>query len=202
MMLVARDLHYTYDHAPVLAGASITIAPGRIQGLAGPSGSGKSTLARILAGYLAPHSGQISIDGQPVARRGIHPVQMLFQTPELAVNPRWTIRDILSECHHPDEDLWQRFGLARAWLDRYPHELSGGELQRVSIVRALGPGVRFLIADEISGMLDTITQADIWQALASYIAARNIGVLAISHDEALLARIAAGVLRLEAGRVN
>ena len=87
------------------------------------------------------------------------------------------------------------------WFDRYPHELSGGELQRIAIVRALDERVRFLVADEISGMLDAITQAEIWRALLDLVAQRGIGMLVVTHDEHLARRLAARRVELRRGRI-
>ena len=125
-----------------------------------------------------------------------------FQSPELAVNPRWKIRDILTEVHGDQACRWSHLGVCDSWLDRLPHELSGGELQRICIARAVGPAVRFLIADEISGMLDTVTQAEIWQALLDYASQANIGILAISHDVSLLEKICVRILALEKGSTS
>lgn len=81
------------------------------------------------------------------------------------------------------------FDVRPEWLERYPCELSGGQLARICLVRALGPAVRYLIADEITTMLDALTQARIWKALVRYTADRGIGMLVISHDSALLGRL-------------
>ena len=82
--------------------------------------------------------------------------------------------------------LKDTFGLKDNWLNRWPSELSGGELQRFSILRALNPKTKFIIADEISTMLDAVTQVQIWEALISHCKANNIGILAVSHDKELL----------------
>lgn len=203
-MLIADRLTYRYKPGdlPVLFDATITLARGEVVGLAGPSGAGKSTLARLLAGLLRPQAGSVRLGNAPLHAVGASPVQMLFQTAELAVNPHWPIGRILTELHGRDDCVWDSFGIRQAWLERYPHELSGGELQRVAILRALGPRVRFLIADEISGMLDTLTQAQIWRALLDYCAARTIGLLAISHDTHLLQRVASRTLRMEHGMIR
>lgn len=200
-MLEARQLRHAYRGAPdVLRGVSLRLSPGEVIGLSGDSGAGKSTLGRLLAGHLAPQHGEIRLDGAPLPqRRGLSPVQWLPQTPELAVNPRWTIRRILHEAWIPDHTLCERFGIQPAWEDRYPHELSGGELQRISVLRALAPGVRYLVADEISSMLDAITQADIWHALLDVARQRRLGLLVISHDDALLSRICTHRHRLHDG---
>lgn len=201
-MLSGRGLSFAYASTGrrVLAEASIEIPSSRIVGLLGPSGSGKSTLGRILAGLVIADTGTVTVDGRPLPQRGRLPVQMLFQTPELAVNPRWRVGHILSEAFSPDEGLLASVGVRPAWRDRFPHELSGGELQRVAIARALGPATRYLVADEISGMLDAITQAELWKTLLLLSRERGIGILAISHDRALLGRIATATFEMDAGQ--
>ena len=86
----------------------------------------------------------------------------------------------------PPQNLKDTFGLKDNWLTRWPSELSGGELQRFSILRALNPQTKFIIADEISTMLDAVTQVQIWEALIKHCKANNIGILAVSHDKDLL----------------
>jgi len=200
-MLIARDIRVAFPDTgrAVLAGASLDIEPGEVVGLGGPSGAGKSTLARVLAGHIAPDGGVVTVDGMPLREDRYRPVQMLFQSPELAVNPRWRIRDILSEAYAPEPSLLGALGVRDSWAWRYPHELSGGELQRVAIARSLGPSTRYLVADEISGMLDPITQAEIWRLLLDLVRVRGIGMLVISHDAALLDRIAGRLLMLANG---
>ena len=189
-MLEARELHFAYrGRAPVLAGVSLALAPGEIAGLAGASGCGKSTLGRLLAGYLTPRSGSVTVDG--VERpRGWSPVQYVHQSSILAVDPRWRIGRIVEEGWEPDEATRAAIGVSRAWYDRYPHEVSGGELQRISLLRVLSPETRYLIADELTAMLDPITQAEIWRVLLARVA-HGLGLLTISHDGALLRQLAA-----------
>lgn len=197
-MLEAHDIELGYRPGDsVLRGVSLQLGAGQWIGLSGASGSGKSTLGRVLAGHLEPRRGSLRVDGAALPRRGLHPVQWLPQVPELAVNPRWRIGRILSEAWTPDAAQRRRFGIDDAWLERYPHELSGGELQRVSVLRGLAPGVRYLIADEVSSMLDAITQAELWQALREVAAERELGVVVIGHDQALLTRLCQRRLRLE-----
>jgi ABC-type dipeptide/oligopeptide/nickel transport system ATPase subunit len=201
-MLEVRHLSFGYGRRePLLRHVSLSVAPREVLGLRGASGSGKSTLGRLLAGFLNPWSGTILVDGKPLPARGFSPVQMLFQTAELAVNPRWTACRILTEAYEPSRDLMETFGVREVWLHRYPHELSGGELQRVAIVRALSDRTRFIVADEISGMLDPITQAEIWTALLAFAKQHRIGLLAISHDAALMERIATRCITLARGGV-
>ncbi|WP_339278563.1 ATP-binding cassette domain-containing protein [Paenibacillus sp. FSL W8-1187] len=176
---------------------SLTLEAGEVVGISGDSGVGKSTLARMLAGHLAPDEGEVRYGGRPAARRGPHPAQLVLQHPERAVNPRWRIRRILAEAGAPEPSLLEALQIAPSWLDRWPSELSGGELQRVCIARALGPATRVLIADEMTAMLDALTQAGIWRAALGVAQERGLGVLAISHDEALLERICTRRLRWE-----
>ena len=89
----------------------------------------------------------------------------------------------------------QSLGVETHWYDRYPHEISGGELQRVALLRAMAPELRYLVADEITAMLDPISQVEIWQCLLAQ-AKHGIGILAISHDTSLLARVATRVVTL------
>ncbi len=185
-MLEAIDVAVSYPGcAPVLTGHSLQVQPGERVGLAGPSGCGKTTFGLVLAGYLKPQSGRVLVDGAPLPRRGHCPVQLAPQHPELAVNPRWKLGDILAE-GRTDERLAADLGVDPAWLDRYPVELSGGELQRVVLTRALSEGTRYLVCDEISAMLDPLTQARIWRALIEETERRRVGLVVISHDPALL----------------
>jgi peptide/nickel transport system ATP-binding protein len=187
-MLEANDLHFAYARRlPVLSGVSLTLEPGEIIGLSGPSGGGKSTLGRVLAGYLMPDRGTVSIDGGTVLG-GWSPVQYAHQSAILAVDPRWRIGRIIEEGWTPDAETRDAFSVSHNWYDRYPHEVSGGELQRVNLLRLLSPQTRYLIADEITAMLDPITQAEIWRTLLSR-CARGLSILAISHDAALLKRV-------------
>ncbi|MDJ0387966.1 ATP-binding cassette domain-containing protein [Roseomonas sp. E05] len=197
-MLVAQDLH----HGGLLAGLSLALPPGQVVGLAGPSGAGKSTLGRLLAGHLAPARGTVRLDGAPLPAHGFCPVQLLPQAAELAVNPRWRVGRILEEAYTPGPAARRAFGIEDSWLRRYPHELSGGELQRVVILRSLAPGLRYLVADEISAMLDPLAQAALWHRLREYMAGQGLGILAISHNTALLRRLGRVVWRLEDGRLH
>jgi peptide/nickel transport system ATP-binding protein/Fe3+-transporting ATPase len=115
---------------------------------------------------------------------------MIFQHAEQAMNPRWRIRKIIEEGNCDCKDLLHSFGIRSSWLDRYPHELSGGELQRISLLRTMNPGTRYLIADEMTASLDPDTQAHIWQTVIPWAKKQQVGLLAITHNHKLLRRIA------------
>lgn len=190
-MLIAESLSFTYEkkQSRILNNANLTIQQGEIVGLTGNSGKGKTTLAKLLSGYLTPSSGTVTLDGSPLPKTGYCPVQMIFQNPEFAVNPRWTIDRIISEAGQPVPGLTRELCIETHWNNRYPHELSGGELQRIAVARALDVRTRYLIADEITTMLDGLTQAHIWNTVLSHIDKTGMGALVISHDQDLLNRI-------------
>lgn len=195
-MLEAVHLTFAYDQkAPVIDGVSIAIKPGQIVGLNGPSGCGKSTLGRLLAGYLTPASGKIRADGCSLDTRPSS-VQYVHQSAVLAVDPRWRLGRIVEEAWQPDEETRKAVGVSRQWYDRFPHEVSGGELQRIVLLRALGPATRYLIADELTAMLDPISQARIWSLLRAR-ADDGLGILAITHDRPLIERLTPHVMRMK-----
>lgn len=193
MKLEAQKVTFRYPgkrRRPVLQGVSLSIAPGERVGLQAPSGSGKTTLCRLLAGYEKPQRGEILLDGRPLQDyRGVCPVQMVWQHPETVVDPLLRLGDTLSEAGAVEERLAQALHIEKAWMGRYPAELSGGELQRFCIARALRPETRFLLCDEISAMLDLVTQAQIWRFLLEEAARRQLGMLVVSHDSALLRQV-------------
>lgn len=151
---------------------------------------------KILAGYQKPDSGRVLLDGKPLPKRGYCPVQMIWQHPERAMNPRLTLGESLKEADNIDRQLEIGLGIEPDWKTRYPQELSGGELQRFCIARALGQRTRYLIADEISTMLDLITQGQIWNFLMEETARRQIGMLVVSHSKDLLDYICTRQIRL------
>ncbi|MHB9293447.1 peptide/nickel transport system ATP-binding protein [Hollandina sp. SP2] len=195
MQIEAKNICFSYGKGkPVLDTVSFTLHSGERTAIIGPSGCGKSTLARILAGYLIPHSGEVLLDGRPLPSKGYCPVQLIYQHPEKAVNPRRKMGKTLTEGWEPDGPFLASMGIEKPWLERYPRELSGGEIQRFCIARALGPETRFIIADEMSTMLDVITQAQIWNALLDIVTARNLGLFVITHNPYLAEKIGARIL--------
>ena len=198
MQLEAIDVSFRYDKKSswVLEHQNFKVETGECVGLFAPSSYGKSTLARLLAGYLKPSSGQILLDGQPLPQKGICPVQLIYQHPEKAINPRWRLKKVLEESGALQLDILHSFGIREEWLDRFPRELSGGELQRFCVARALMSGADFLICDEISTMLDVITQAQIWNKILDEAKKRNMGIVAVTHNKALADRICTKVYDL------
>ena len=193
MSLETKNITFRYPRRgqrPVLEHVSLVLEPGERLGLSAPSGRGKTTLCRLLAGYQRPTGGEILLDGQPLSRyRGACPVQMIWQHPETALDPLLPLEASLNEAGPVDGRLLEALHIQPQWLRRYPQELSGGELQRFCIARALGPATRYLLCDEVSAMLDLITQAQIWEFLLREARRRNLGLLVISHSEALLRQV-------------
>ncbi len=199
MKLEARALSFRYDNGnrQILNNLSMTLTSMDRLGLIAPSGFGKTTFCKILAGYEKPDSGEVLLDGKALSDwKGYCPVQMIWQHPELSVNPRWKMGEVLKEGDQVEQRIMDGLGIEPDWLNRYPSELSGGELQRFCIARALGQRTRFLLADEISTMLDLITQSQLWNFLLEEVKNREIGLLAVSHSDALLERICTKMLRL------
>ena len=199
-MLEARGITYAYPGAAraLYQGFDLAVAPDERVALCAPSGFGKTTLCRLLAGYERPQAGEVLVAGEPLPRRGACPVQMIWQHPEAAVDPRMRMGATLAEAGEVPGRLLDDLGIQKRWLSRYPHELSGGELQRFCIARALAANPRYLVADEVSTMLDAVTQAQIWRFLVAETQARGIGLVFVSHSHALTERIATRVVDLAA----
>ncbi len=192
MRLEAKGISFGYKKGvKILDQFQITIENHERVGIVAPSGFGKTTLCQILSGYIKPASGQVLLDGKDIYKiQGYCPVQMIWQHPEKAVNPRLRMKDIIAEGDGIDERIMDGLGIERDWLNRFPGELSGGEVQRFCIARALGKRTKFLIADEISTMLDLITQSQVWNFLLTEVAERKIGLIVVTHSNLLMERIA------------
>lgn len=175
---------------------TIMLSRGETLGLSGESGSGKSSVAMVLAGFIKQKSGTISIPH--CNKNSPNPVQWVGQHPELAFNPKWTIRRSLQESfqNHDFTDLLKRFDIDEQWLDRLPKALSGGQLQRLALLRALTPYTQYLLCDEITAQLDSITQQIIWAQLRLLQKERKLGILLISHDTYLLSAMCKNIVRM------
>ena len=200
MILEAKNISFRYGEngREILKDFSLKADSSERVGLAAPSGFGKTTLCKILSGYEKPDRGQVLLDGKPLEQYGSYcPVQLIWQHPEQAVNPRLRMKSVLEEGDQVDPALVERLGIEKDWLNRFPVEISGGEMQRFCIARARGKRTRFLLADEISTMLDLITQSQIWHFLIEETRRRQMGMIVVSHSPELLERVCTRVIDLQ-----
>tara|TARA_R110002124_G_scaffold63350_34_gene173367 strand:+ start:4151 stop:5020 length:870 start_codon:yes stop_codon:yes gene_type:complete len=227
--VVASDLVQAYSSGRKLWGkadefravdrVSLTIVEGETLGIVGESGSGKSTLGRMIAGIEAPTSGTVSFWGQHYAkvgspdwRRQRRDVQVVFQNPAAVVDPRWTIhaqiREALtthealaaSEADDKAQAMLALVGLA-TMSKRLPHQLSGGQLQRAVIARALVLKPRLVICDEAVSALDVSVQAQIINLMLELRERLNLSLMFISHDLSVVRHISHRVGVMHAGQL-
>lgn len=190
MSLEGKNLSFGYTKDKLLfSGLDIEISEDEIIGLQGYSGSGKTTLGKVLAGYLPTFTGSIMVNGKRVPKNTFNPVQMIHQHPEKSINPRWKINKVLENLGSEKGLIMDEFGIKEEWLTRWPIELSGGELQRFCMARAFDKRTKYLIADEITTMLDGITQAGIWKTITGLCEQNKIGLMVISHDKSILNKL-------------
>ncbi len=198
MALEMRNVRFGYGNVPLFSDLNLTIEPDERVALIAPSGTGKTTLCRLLAGYERPQAGTVTVGGQHLRKKGACPVQLIGQHPEQTLDPLMRMEDSLREAGEPDGALLDALGIQGRWHSRYPHELSGGELQRFCIARALLVSPHYVIADEITTMLDAVTQAALWEFLLDDQRRKGWGMAFVSHSEALTKRIATRAIDVEA----
>lgn len=200
MILEAKNISFQYnkESRKILENFSLAVDSSERVGLVAPSGFGKTTFCKILAGYERPDGGEVLLDGHPISSyKGYCPVQMIWQHPEQSVNPRLRMKEVLAEGNHVEQRIVEGLGIEPDWMRRFPAEISGGEMQRFCIARALGEGTKFILADEISTMLDLITQSQIWHFLIEETKRRGIGMIAVSHSYELLEQVCTKIIDLK-----
>jgi oligopeptide transport system ATP-binding protein len=199
---------------------SFTIQPGETLALVGESGSGKSTTGRCILRLEEPTAGRIEFAGQDLRKlRGgalramRRHMQMVFQDPYESLNPRMTVGELVAEpmilngiCSRREapgrvKDLFTRVGLKLEYFNRYPHQLSGGQNQRVGIARALATGPKLLVLDEPTSALDVSVQAKLINLLGNLQAELGLSYLFISHDLAVVNHLATRVAVLYLGQI-
>ncbi|MGL5009055.1 MAG: oligopeptide/dipeptide ABC transporter ATP-binding protein [Paracoccaceae bacterium] len=232
-LLQVRDVQVTFDvpkrgawpwTAPhklhAVQGVSFDLNPGETLGIVGESGSGKSTLARAIVGTVRASGGQVLWQGNDLltltgdARRAQRrDVQMIFQDPLAALNPRMPVGEIIAEplvTHQPDlpkaevktrvRDIMDRVGLLSNQLNRYPHEFSGGQCQRIGIARALILKPKLVVCDEPVSALDVSIQAQVVNLLADLQRDMGLSLIFIAHDLSVVKHISDRIMVMYLGR--
>ncbi|MCC6175612.1 MAG: ABC transporter ATP-binding protein [Chloroflexi bacterium] len=216
--LEIEGLSKRFGHRQALSNVSLTVAAGEIVGLVGTSGSGKSTLVRCIVGLERRDAGRILWRGEPLPPSGPdratrRAIQIVFQDPRGSLNPRWTIRRTLSEpltnwgrmrrdrLDAAVHTLLTRVELPCEYRDRYPHELSTGQCQRICIARALATEPSLLLLDEPLSALDVSLQVQMLELLRRLHAELGVSMLFVSHDLPVVADLCQRVVVLRAGEV-
>lgn len=208
------------DQLLAVDSVNLDLVAGDSLGIVGETGSGKTTLARCLLGLLAPSSGTVAYEGQDLRllsrgawRRLRHSAQMVFQEPVNALDPRMRVRDLIAEplraAGHPDgNDRSKRIsevlaivGLGERFLDRFPHQLSGGQLQRVGIARALAVRPGLMVFDEPTSSVDWLVRAEILRLLQRLRLDLGLTYIVISHDLTTIRQITDRVLVMYMGQI-
>lgn len=216
--LTIEGVSKRFGRRQALANVSLAVGVGEIVGLVGTSGSGKSTLARCIVGLERRDAGLITWLGKPLPPSGPdretrQAIQIVFQDPRTSLNPRWTIRQTVFEpltnwgdrdrgrLEATARDLLGQVDLLPEHLDRYPHELSTGQCQRICIARALATEPLLLILDEPLSALDVSLQAQVLDLLRRLHADLGVSMLFVSHDLPVVADLCHRIVVLRAGEV-
>lgn len=220
MFLQVKDINKSYrkygkiEKQQVLKDVNFTIKEGECVGLVGESGSGKSTLSRLILGLEKPDSGRILIEDLNVKKwikENQGKMSVVFQDYTSSANPNFTVKEIILEplkvlgkkenLDKITEDLLDKVGLTIDLLDRYPHELSGGQLQRVCIARSISTKPKFIVLDEAISSLDVSIQAQILELLKDLKDELNITYLFIAHDLQVVTYLCDRIIFLYRGEV-
>ncbi len=220
-LLTIRNVWAGYAKVPdVIRDVSLDVMPRDTVAIVGESGSGKSTLARVVMGLLPRSRGEVAFEGDTLSpklsgrsRDQLRRVQMIYQMPDVALNPRQTLLDVIgrpmafyfgrsrAEVRARVLDLLRQIDLPAEFIDRRPSELSGGQKQRVSIARALAAEPDVIICDEVTSALDQLVAEEILRLLKSLQDRLGVAYLFITHDLGTVKRIANKVVVMLKGRV-
>lgn len=220
-LLVASNITAGYERTkPVLRDVSVELHAGQTLSIVGESGSGKSTLARVITGLLPPLNGEVGLHGKVLppalmnrSREQLRVLQMIYQMPDVAMNPRHTVSRIIGrplefyfgikgeEQRAKIIELLRKIELGEEFFDRYPAELSGGQKQRVCIARALAAQPELIICDEVTSALDTLVADGILNLLMQLQEENNVAYLFITHDLATVRAISDTIAVMYEGRL-
>lgn len=187
-VLSIEGLRFGYTpEAPLYENFSLALHVGEVVSVVGPSGSGKTTLFELIAGALKPQAGSLTCKA----------FSQIFQDPYTSFHPTYSLLEQMAEVADTQEHerLCDAMHLSPALLRRKPHELSGGQLQRASIIRALLMKPKLLLADEPTSALDNLIQLEVMQLLMGLL--DEVGILLITHDEALASWCSDSIIRLK-----
>ncbi|MDO4402043.1 MAG: ABC transporter ATP-binding protein [Clostridiaceae bacterium] len=219
MLLEVKNIEFSYgrrklkrNNANILKNVSFSLNEGECLGLIGESGSGKSTLGRIILGLEKQQKGTITFNG--VLNRDVwqKELNVVFQDYTTSVNPRFKVIDIIKETLLEKKlnreelekkviELLEQVGLNKDYLYRYPHELSGGQLQRVCIARAISQKPKFILLDEAISSLDVSVQVQVLDLLIELKEKYNLSYLFITHDLSAVTYICDKVMFLKNGEI-
>ena len=218
ILLEGKNISKRYRRRDVsvdaLSDVSFVLNEGEILGVVGESGSGKSTLLRQISGLEVPDSGELLLDGRPLGakrtKENYRAMQMIFQDAVGSFHPRRKVADSIREtvhnlCGGNEEPDWQTLcamvQLPLELAERYPRDLSGGQCQRFAIARAMAVHPRILLCDEVTSALDVSSQAQVLRLLADLHRSKNMSMIFVSHDLAVVRSICDRVMVMYRGKV-
>lgn len=220
-LIEVKSLSKDYSHLKVLQSVSFCLRENETLGLFGISGSGKTTIGRSLMLLEKPDSGEILFQGKDLLKMNkkeislVRPkLQMIFQHPETSLNPKMKVQDSIAEpliihknlsreeIHSELKRLMRLVGLRPEHLERYPHQLSGGEIQRAILARIISLEPKFIVADEPTSMLDASVQAQILRLMMRLQNDTEVTYLFISHDLDVLRAVCDRIAYIEAGSIK